>query len=335
MRYIIIVFCLLNYFISFSQENYSEYHVKINDAEKLFFQDGKVEKCLLKYEEVFNEFDFIFIKDLLNAAQIAHYSNKPYRKYIQKAFEFGLKPEHLKSFPLFNDVYEDLVSDKSIKKSFKKKRKKYLKGIYFQYLENVYKQTIKDQTSKADLNYSEIVLEETEELIKWTKEYGFPGERIIGISDSTIFEEINKPELDLHNLIKENKKLWYLTSDELQFSQSFPIILLVHNPCAFKLYEDVLLEEIKKGNIHPRDVGLIYDNMYRYKDYMPNYCKVNDIEDFFLLNLFTEYPEKIDFERVNDRRKRLNICSLQLDKEKKEFEKKYGFKLFSGFWNCR
>lgn len=39
--------------------------------------------------------------------------------------------------------------------------------------------------------------------------------------------------------------------------------------------------------------------------------------------------------KTNEMRKALYIVSTEVDDKKSEFETKYGFKLFSGFWNCR
>ena len=46
-----------------------------------------------------------------------------------------------------------------------------------------------------------------------TAKKGFPGDRLIGISDSTIFKEIGKPYLDLYPQRKTYKKLWYRSSE--------------------------------------------------------------------------------------------------------------------------
>src|SRR6188472_4413618 len=90
-------------FKSFSQKtNYIDYHITINKAEELFFLEQKTDSALFYYDKAFKEYDFIFVKDLVNAAQIAIFSNKPYQKYLERGFYYGLKPSHLDNFPLFN-----------------------------------------------------------------------------------------------------------------------------------------------------------------------------------------------------------------------------------------
>ena len=40
-------------------------------------------------------------------------------------------------------------------------------------------------------------------------------------------------------------------------------------------------------------------------------------------------------EKINELRARFYITTLDNDALKKEYEEKYSFKLFWGFWNCR
>jgi len=102
-------------FKSFSQKiNYLDYHVSINKAEELFFMEKKTDSSLFYYEKAFTEFDFIFVKDLINASQIAAFTNKPYQKYIIRGFDYGLKLSHLENYPLFkNDLFK-LKTNKKI-----------------------------------------------------------------------------------------------------------------------------------------------------------------------------------------------------------------------------
>ena len=84
-----------------------------------------------------------------------------------------------------------------------------------------------------------MIKEETVSLIKIIIKKGFPGDKIVGISDSLIFKEIGKPELDLYNQINGDENLFYMTSDEHLLSSIWPIVLFIHNPCSCKLYNDV------------------------------------------------------------------------------------------------
>lgn len=336
-NYFVLLF-LFCFKIYCQKTNYIEYHLLINKAEELFFVEQKVDSSLFYYENAFKKFDFVFVKDLINAAQISIYSNKPYKKFIERGFKHGLKLSHLELYPIFKDKIKELKSDRKLLKKYSLYRKEYLSKINFEYLDWIYKLAIKDQKEKLIPyeEYSKIIYNTTEDLIAITKTQGFPGDKIIGLRDSLIFAQIGKPNLDLYNQIKNDNKLDYMTNNDRNISSTeYVLTTLVHNGCSFYLYEDVLLEELKKGNIHPREIGLLYDNQYRYINYFPDYCDKIKLKGYFLLNLFTEYEDEVNIEEANLMRSKLFIVSTFVDDKKKEFEAKYGFKLFSGFWNCR
>ena len=320
----------------FSQErDYADYHKNINKAEELFFMQNNADSALFYYDKVFTEYDFIYVKDLVNAAQLAIFSKKPYLKYIEQGFEQGLKLSHLKKYPLFAKVLPDLLNDKKLASAYKTARHKYISRINFDYLDKIYKMAIADQKSKTSVNYISGIQKTTNKLESLIRDKGFPGDRIIGIADSTIFKEIGKPQLDLYEQRKADPDLFYMTSDEHILSANWPQILLVHNPCAYHLYKDLLLAEMKKGNIHPRDIALIHDNAFRFKNDLPGYCNGILLKGVYRLNMFTDYSRLNNRKETNEMRKKLYITSLELDEKKQEFEYKYGFRLFSGFWGCR
>ncbi|MAQ75843.1 MAG: hypothetical protein CL613_05875 [Aquimarina sp.] len=166
-----------------------------------------------------------------------------------------------------------------------------------------------------------------------TAKKGFPGDRLIGISDSTIFKEIGKPYLDLYPQRKTYKKLWYMSSEEKNLVAKHPLIIYLHNPCSFNYYKDLFIDEIKKGNIHPRDVALIHDQVYSYRSDMRNGC--GGSKKAFLINKFATYPKSISEKETNRLREDFFIVTTTIDRKKMEYQDKYGFKLFSGVWNSR
>ena len=177
-------------------KDYISYHKNINKAEVLFFMERKTDSALFYYEKVFKDYDFIFVKDLVNAAQIAVYSKKPYRKYIEQGFEQGLKLSHLDKFKLFDSILPILNKDKNLLKIYNIKRKEYIKKIDFKYLDWIYKMAIKDQQNKHEkvkinmAKYNDVLLPFTDRLMDSIVKKGFPGDRLLGIGDSKIFKEI-------------------------------------------------------------------------------------------------------------------------------------------------
>ncbi|WP_459212008.1 hypothetical protein [Aquimarina rhabdastrellae] len=337
--YSIIIFFYLFITFSFAQEqNYTHYHKEINKAEELFFVQQKTDSALYYYDKVFKTYDFIFLKDLINAAQIAVYTKKPYKKYIEKGFEQGLKISHLQNYPLFNDYYKKNKDSKTLQKVYKEARKNYLKKIDFEYLDLIYKLAIKDQLnkhkSKNQSKYRDQVYNITERIKDSVIKRGFPGDRVIGISDSTIFKEIGKPHLDLYDQRKKYKKLSYMVSGEKYLNAKHPIVIFIHNPCSYFLYKDMFIEEIKKGNMHPREVAILHDNIYGYYGNIPS-CKGMKKNAAYFVHPFISYSKKMDKVVAEKMREELFIVPMIVDAKKKLYEKEHGFKLFSGFWGCR
>ncbi|HET8810391.1 MAG TPA: hypothetical protein VFM65_09030 [Flavobacteriaceae bacterium] len=321
-------------------QNYIPYHKKINRAETLFFMEGKTDSSLVVYDKVFANYDFIFVKDLVNAAQIAHFSGKPYKKYLEKGFEFGLKIGHLKSFPLFKEEFEQLKNNKELQKAYKTNRKKYLERIDFEYLGLMYELFIRDQFDKRKSDYKSIIQNSLKNLRRIIESKGFPGDKLIGISDSTIFAETGVPQLDLKVRAKKfGDELWYVETADRAFSAKAVFPMLVHHDCAYFKLKNLLWAEMKKGNIHPRDLGMLYDNIYRSSGQkgFARYCSLPEKQVYFRLNAFADYPEptKKNSVETNTLRKKFYIVSLAVDQKKQEFEEKYEFVLFSGFWDCR
>ena len=330
-------FCVFS-IISYSQNlDYSVYHNDINTAEQLYFMENKVDSALYHYNNAFDEFDFIFVKDLLNAAQIAKFNDRPFESYILKAFKYGLKISHLENYPILKDYFTKVKNDKSFKIQYEKGRKEYLKKINFDYLDLIYKLAIMDQLNKhnktTQARYWQQVKKITDRIKDSIKTIGFPGDRLIGISDSTIFKEIGKPHLDLYEQRKKYDKLWYMTSDEKYLSTIYTFVIYVHNPCSYNFYEDHFKKEILKGNIHPRDVALLHDHVYTYRKDLRNGC--GNSGKGFRLHQYANYPDGLNKDKVNELRNEFFIIPIEVDIKKLEYEEKYKFNLFSGYYNCR
>ncbi len=318
--------------------NYEIYHNYINTAEELFFVENKPDSSLYYYKKAFSEFDFVFAKDPLNAVQIAYFSHQPFEEYLIKGFENGLKLSHLASIKLFNPIYNDLLNDKSLQHKYTECRSKYIKRLDLKYLSYVYEKAIKDQLDKKKENYKDIKLKNLEEWLTRIQLKGFPADKIVGLDDKSIFLETGNPEKDIDQLkIKYSNTLTYFTADDEIVSSKFIMIMLVHNQCAYVELQNLFKELVQKGEIHPREVGLLYDNQFRTSINSVNYrCKVPKPTDgVFNLNMFCQYNELgCSREQSDSIRGKWFIVPLSVDKAKKEYELKYGFRLFYGFWNC-
>ncbi|NJM79675.1 MAG: hypothetical protein HC854_08790 [Flavobacterium sp.] len=284
------------------------------------------------YDKTFEDFDFIFVKDAINAAQIAYFSKKDYKKYLIKGFDYGLKLDHLRWIKLFEPDLKKLLIDKNLIKEHTARKKEYLKKIDLEYLNTLYIFGIQDQLDKQTPNRRLYDVKKRKSFLKieeFIREKGFPGEKLLGIQDSTVFKDSNSKYKDLYERIKKYKKLYYFKSDDQILSQEMIYLLMIHNFCSYNTLEDIWLKEIKKGNVHPRDVALLHDNIYRGST-----C--NDPKTPYKNNLFVYYTKYSNLNKeINNKRAKLFITSLEIDQLKIDYEQNYGFKFFWGFWSCR
>jgi hypothetical protein len=308
-------------------KDYRVYHTQINKAETLFFCEQSTDSALYYYDKTFSEFDFIFVKDIVNAAQIAKFSKKDYKSYLRLGFKFGLKLQHLNRYLLFKDVYLKLLADKELHKSYLTNREIYLQRINYQYLDWIYKIAIKDQEKKTASRYENNILRSTvEQLRDSILKKGFPGDRLIGIADSSVFKDAGRREPDFKARPVGRKPNWIeFNTDAL--SETWALYVLVNNSCAYTVLKDVLVKEMIKGNIHPRDIATLYDYS----------LDCSKLKGAYRLNPFTpeEVYNKISNKLINQMRKELYILPLEVDEIKKTYETKYNFRLFTGFMNSR
>jgi len=332
------IICSLGQFSAISQNtNYEIYHSYINKAEELFFVENKPDSSLYYYKKAFSEFDFVFVKDPLNAAQIAYFCSQPFEEYLMKGFENGLKLSHLSSINLFNLIYNDLLNNKLLLDKYGICREKYIKKLDFNYLLYVYEKATNDQIDKRKKDYDDILFKNMDDWLTRIRLKGFPSAKIIGIDDRKIFSEIGKPEKDIDQIkLKFGNALSDFTADDRILSSDFIMIMLIHNQCSYQELKNIFGELIKKGEIHPREVGVLYDNQFRNLNTSNYRCQLlSPADGVFYLNLFCRYNLLGCSEKQADiLRKKWFIVPLSVDKAKKEFEQKYGFRLFYGFWNC-
>jgi hypothetical protein len=331
-------------------ENYWNYHDLINKAEISFYLNGNIDSCLYYYNQAFNSFSFNYVHDIVNAAQIACFSKKEYKSFIYEGLHYGLKSSHLKRVPLLKAIVPE-IEDFEKTPEYKTIRQNYLTGLDFDYLDWMYELAIEDQIKKIepDSLYEIYTFFYIKELIQKIKQNGFPSNKTIGIEDATIFSEINEPELDLNRRLEEHHDYfwrkeyaeYYFKIHENSLSHVFIMALLHHRGCSYSELRDILLEEIEKGNLHPREFGFIYDRQCEdsWEIWSPMFinCPNLIIEDgVFRIGtiphfaIFDEYPK----DKVNALRTKYSIVSTEVDDIKKEFENKHGFILTWGFFDC-
>ena len=362
--------------------NYAYYHKYINKAEYYFYLQNNVDSCLHYYNLAFDGFSFNHIHDLINAAQIACFSAKEYKSYLYKGYSYGLQVKHLKQIPLFkSDCIEEFENFEKTS-SYQEIRKNYLKSISIDYLDWMYQFAIEEQIAKETLKESDFALwwdEHIEELTSKINQYGFPSNQIIGIECSTIFEELGIQNKDMSERVLKHKDkdilcyenmpdffvfgedtVWFekdsnstmcFDVDETILGVSLIMVCLIHygqlytsNDTIYNRLFPIWLQEIEKGNLHPRQMAIFHDNMHRM------YVKDEDLTSNTILfewlqrgvgevfGIETQQIHLIFYDEsfnINEFREKHNIVSLEVDAKKKEYEEKQDFKLFWGFSRCQ
>ena len=334
------LFSASTYSQNIKETDYTKYHEKINKAEIFFFKEKNIDSTVFYYEKVFNNYDFIFLKDLITCAQIAKHSNKPFIKYIEKGFEFGLKIEHLKNYPIFGDISK-LEKENKLKTKFDKGRKLYLKKIDFNYLDLIYDIAVEDQCNKYLTNENEYIQKKKKNMFNLKKRInskGFPGERLLGIADSTICDEVKLKNKDLkYRIIEFPKAKTFDEINESCFAQIIIFPFFMHfDYCFFKEFDSKqLINEIKKGNIHPRDIAFFNDVAFTTLSIgNRSFCKENKTDGFYF-STFSYEKDLFNIKTANKLRENLFMVPYEIDIIKQEYEKNYGFNIFYGYSNYR
>ena len=275
------------------------------------------------------------MKDPLIAAQIAYFNNKPYHAYLIRGFDVGLKIEHLADIKIFAPVYQQLISDKKLLAEYKTRRKAYIGSIDFSYRVQLTKEFIQDQKDKQQKNYYELKYYMMQRLLNSIDSKGFPGAKLIGIDDKKMFSEIGKPEFDADNLFRKlGPELKYLKVDEEILSTKFIMYVLFHNQCSYRYLEGSADRLISKGEIHPREIAILYDNLVLNSRDKVNCKRVAESDGVFRVDRY-QYTGSVDSKVPSDSlRKRYHISPRALDLAKIKFEEQHGFKLAFGFWGC-
>ena len=209
-------------------------------------------------------------------------------------------------------------------------------------------------------------------------QYGFPANKTIGIESKTIFEELGIPNKDMKDRVLTHKDkdilcganypdfvafgtdtIWIEKKDNIDYclnveddilSVSLVMYCLIHYgglheisridyDTVYKQLQTIWLQEIRKGNLHPREMAVLHDNMHLIQN--------TSIEELFgnrrkgigvgeIFGLDAEYSSLTydNLFKINEFRKKYNIVPVEVDAKKKEYEKEYGFKLFWGAYQC-
>ncbi len=245
---IIIILCCCHTIVS-SQEtpDYFTYHLEIASAEELVSQEQYGE-ALLVYHQVFDSYEFIFLKDYQVACQVAFLAGnikesfEMLRSGISGGWELRLIRKNkflkgLKNYPEWKHIREQYDSLHSIFQNHidpdvREKVKKMFKRDQWKALGALLKLSDKAQIRYGERKFAPHSEQQLQELDAIMKEHGYPGERLIG---NELWMNVI---LSHHNSISQE----YNKKDTL-----------------YSYFKPRLLEAVETGHMSPYSYAIIED----------------------------------------------------------------------------
>ena len=147
------------------KRDYGIYHQRVIEAEKLIASEN-FDNALLVYEQLFDEYDFVFVREYQIAAQLALYVNnkKNAIKYLKQGILSGWEMKSIKKNKYLDKLRKDKVWQ-SIESEYPGLNKQYESNLNQIQRERVKKMYSRDQkkaikallrfSSKAQDNYAE------------------------------------------------------------------------------------------------------------------------------------------------------------------------------------
>ena len=225
--------------------NYTQYHLQVINAEE-FIASENYQEALQLYEDLFERYEFIFLRDYQRAVQVAHYLGDQQKTamLMRHAILAGWSSKSIRKNK-FLSSYRKSSYWKNLEKEYKSLRLRYESALNQQLQKRVQNMFSKDQkkalgalfklSSEAQDRYGEMKFaphsrKQMRELIDILESFGYPGEQIIGndIWMATI--------LSHHNSISQD----YVKKDTL-----YPSI------------KPMLLRSLENGQISPYELALI------------------------------------------------------------------------------
>ncbi len=326
-----------------ASQDYRIYHTYVNNAERCFFLENKVDSTFIYYDKAFGEFDFAFVQDCFMAAQIACYkrSNK-YEGYLKKGFKNGLRPQHLKDSPVFAACIKDSIAFRNKFPDYPVLRAAYLKRINAKVLRQVIQHVSEEQSEKNRISdryeYEKKLARHLRLIESMISTVGFPGDKIIGIAQADIMHELGYDSvdyMDLYNLIYKDPKYvvgpgqYYVEEQAMAQDRIMPMFL--HHRCIWTLFSVYWNRLIVSGQIHPRDVAILHDNMFRFDNKHADIfmCPHTRPVGYYANNPLTDY-RRLNCERriIDSMRVALFMVKLDVDSAKKAYQRTKGFQTF-------
>ena len=320
-----------------AQDDYRIYHRWINNAERCFFLEHKTDSAYSYYDLAFSKFDFVFAKDCFMAAQIGAYNgNDNYLTYLEKGIKNGLTYKHIRLSPILVQSIKDNSAFKKKFPNYATLRTVYLKRINVDFLTRMTRMCVQDQSQKLlpEKQYAPILYKNILSVEATINSVGFPGEKLLGISQADILQELGRKRQDYHDYPWGHN----FDGDSESIAQESVLYLFIHQRCSWSMFEKYWDKLIALGQAHPRDVAMLHDEEYHLA-YLPhevaeNYsCHYGYPFGCYRTNAWIDYTV-INYSRqtIDSMRQALYINTMAVDSAQKVFIEKHNFRSTLDVW---
>jgi hypothetical protein len=322
---IFFLFILLHSFAN--GKDYTLYHNYINLAE-YHLVNNRIDSVFYYYDKAFSDYDYIFVKDALIAAQVAWKLKDAgkTRMYLLKGAESGLRTDCINKIPILASYTETKEYNYSVFDSMKialGRFESFDVGLSQEWHERGAAIVMTPDGQSEFMGAVQQNVKRVRELLSVGK---FPGEKFIGVN-SDCFE--------LENLSVFNS--------------------LANYDCVMMELRNLLWEAVKRGEMHPREFATLWEWEYVRSAYSGKVvtsrvfglgmkqhidirtkrneaaltnpsCDPSKIQPkrFRLLLFLNDVPN----EEINANRREFLICELDTDDKKWQLQEKEGYKLF-------
>lgn len=360
---------LIGYINLSAAQDYTKYHLAIIKAEEQIFVKQQFDDGLKTYSVLFKEYDFVFVHDCVMAMQIALHTNneKRFLEFTTKAMQNGLAPTHLESpkMKYFQQHALYIKHKDSIARIFKANRQHYLQRIDTGALIKMMQLFCNDQLEKNpargesimshNKRYRPQIMVTTDALRKLIAEKGYPSDKLIGIDQQDLLHELKTGRMDPFDYYKKYKDdpqhnigEGQFDQDEYHLASSIVLPVIWHYAYTIKgnadrkrclLYaDDFYLQQIKLGNLHPKDFALMYDwgmNNGGISEGTPNIEKGEKFFDVGIRSVGAQRQVNISNEAINKLRKAFYIAPIENDRAKIAFIRANKMYIGWGWWAGR
>lgn len=175
--------------------------------------------------------------------------------------------------------------------------------------------------------YLPLIEKTIETLKKIAFEKGFPSDRIVGLDQADIMRELklNAPDMieywwrnknkSEHNIIIEQ-----FGSDELLLFSDYFIPPMLHHPKVYDIFtEEFYRQQLKLGNIHPKEVAFLHDFKYVNGKHTPELPRGRCFFGVGIKGVNAPNDRKLNDSAINECRAKWFIAPIENDRAKWKF----------------